>query len=150
MAKNQYLEQAFLNLIFNATPIPNIADNAASAPLTSYYISLHTADPGADRQPNDQRGILHRVRARTCCPQQQRLHCGHWLRPRLRFSCEHHFLPPGHGRVECRHLRCDRHGIHGNRTHPLLWPVEQQHHLCCAGHATAQHFHGYHRILTGR
>jgi hypothetical protein len=35
-----------LKLIFNATPIANIADNAASAPLTNLYLSLHTADPG--------------------------------------------------------------------------------------------------------
>lgn len=31
----------------NATAISNIADNAASSPLTSLYLSLHTADPGA-------------------------------------------------------------------------------------------------------
>lgn len=36
-----------LKLLFNATAIANIADNAASSPLTSLYISLHTADPGA-------------------------------------------------------------------------------------------------------
>src|SRR5436305_1975860 len=35
-----------LKLIFNATPIANIADNAASAPLTSLYLALHSADPG--------------------------------------------------------------------------------------------------------
>ncbi len=33
-------------LIFNATAIANIADNAASSPLTNLYVSLHTADPG--------------------------------------------------------------------------------------------------------
>lgn len=41
----------FLNdlakLIFQATAIANIADNAASSPLTSLYAGLHTADPGA-------------------------------------------------------------------------------------------------------
>lgn len=36
-----------LKLIFNATAIANMADNAASAPLTNLYVSLHTADPGA-------------------------------------------------------------------------------------------------------
>ena len=36
-----------LKLIFNATPIANIADNAATAPLTNLYVALHTADPGA-------------------------------------------------------------------------------------------------------
>jgi len=35
-----------LKLIFNAVAIANIADNAASAPLTNLYLSLHTADPG--------------------------------------------------------------------------------------------------------
>lgn len=46
MSKSSYLEQGFLNLIFNATPIANLADNAASSPLTNLYLSLHTADPG--------------------------------------------------------------------------------------------------------
>lgn len=34
-------------LLFQATAVANIADNAASSPLTSLYASLHTADPGA-------------------------------------------------------------------------------------------------------
>lgn len=37
----------YLKLLFQATAIANIADNAASAPLTNLYLSLHTADPGA-------------------------------------------------------------------------------------------------------
>jgi hypothetical protein len=36
-----------LKLILNATPIANIADNAAASPLTNLYLSLHTADPGS-------------------------------------------------------------------------------------------------------
>jgi len=36
-----------LKLIFNATAAANIADNAASSPLTNLYVSLHTASPGA-------------------------------------------------------------------------------------------------------
>lgn len=36
-----------LKLILQATAIANIADNAASSPLTNLYLSLHTADPGA-------------------------------------------------------------------------------------------------------
>lgn len=36
-----------LKLIFNATAIANLADNAASSPLANLYLSLHTADPGA-------------------------------------------------------------------------------------------------------
>lgn len=35
-----------LKLIFNATPIANLADNAASSPLSSLYMALHTSDPG--------------------------------------------------------------------------------------------------------
>lgn len=34
-----------LNLIVHGTPIANLADNAASSPLTNLYASLHTADP---------------------------------------------------------------------------------------------------------
>lgn len=36
-----------LALLFNATTIPNIAVNATASPLTSIYVSLHTADPTA-------------------------------------------------------------------------------------------------------
>jgi hypothetical protein len=35
-----------MKLLFNASAIANIADNAASSPLTNLYLSLHTADPG--------------------------------------------------------------------------------------------------------
>ncbi len=45
MSKSDFLENALLKLIFNATAIANIADNAAASPLTSLYWSLHTADP---------------------------------------------------------------------------------------------------------
>lgn len=38
-------ENDILKLYFNATAIANIADNAASSPLTNLYWSLHTADP---------------------------------------------------------------------------------------------------------
>ena len=43
--KSDALENDLLKLIFNGTAIANIADNAASSPLTSLYIGLHTADP---------------------------------------------------------------------------------------------------------
>lgn len=46
MSKSNTFENDFLKLIFNGTPIANLADNAASAPLTNLYVSLHTADPG--------------------------------------------------------------------------------------------------------
>lgn len=46
-AKGTTFSNDLLKLVFNATAIANIADNAASAPLTNLFASLHTADPGA-------------------------------------------------------------------------------------------------------
>lgn len=46
MSKGDVFEGDLLKLIFNATAIANIADNAATAPLTNLYLALHTADPG--------------------------------------------------------------------------------------------------------
>lgn len=46
MSKSNGLETSLLALIFNGTTIANIADNAASGPLTNLYVSLHTSDPG--------------------------------------------------------------------------------------------------------
>ena len=46
MSKGNTFENDWLKLIFNATAIANIADNAASSPLTNLFVSLHTADPG--------------------------------------------------------------------------------------------------------
>lgn len=46
MSKGNTFENDLLKLIFNGTGIPDLADNDATAPLTSLYVSLHTADPG--------------------------------------------------------------------------------------------------------
>jgi hypothetical protein len=46
MSKGNTFENDLLKLIFNATAIPNMADNAASSPLTNLEVALHTADPG--------------------------------------------------------------------------------------------------------
>ncbi len=46
MSKSNAFENDLLELIFNATAIANLADNAASSPLTNLYVSLHTSDPG--------------------------------------------------------------------------------------------------------
>lgn len=46
MSKQNTFEDDWLKLVFNATAIANIADNAASVPITQIYASLHTADPG--------------------------------------------------------------------------------------------------------
>jgi hypothetical protein len=49
MATGNALSSTFRNdilkLVFQATAIANIADNAATSPLTNLYVSLHTADP---------------------------------------------------------------------------------------------------------
>jgi hypothetical protein len=45
MGKGATFENDFLKLIFNAVAMANMADNAASSPLTNLYVSLHTADP---------------------------------------------------------------------------------------------------------
>jgi hypothetical protein len=46
MSLSNDFENDLLLLIFNATAIANLADNAASGPLTNIQYSLHTADPG--------------------------------------------------------------------------------------------------------
>ena len=46
MSKGNTFENDLLKLIFQAVAIANIADNAAAAPLTNLYASLHTSDPG--------------------------------------------------------------------------------------------------------
>ena len=51
MAKSSTFESDLLKLVFQGAAIANIADNAASSPLTSLYVALHTADPGAAGTP---------------------------------------------------------------------------------------------------
>lgn len=46
MSAGNTFENDLMKLIFNATAIANIADNAGTSPLTNLYLSLHTADPG--------------------------------------------------------------------------------------------------------
>lgn len=46
MSKGNTFENDLLLLIFNGTAIANIADNAATSPLTNLQVALHTADPG--------------------------------------------------------------------------------------------------------
>lgn len=47
---NSTFANTLLLLLFNATAIANVADNAASSPITNVYVSLHTADPGNGNQ----------------------------------------------------------------------------------------------------
>lgn len=46
MSKSNTFEEDLLKLIFNGTPIANLADNAGAAPATNLFLALHTADPG--------------------------------------------------------------------------------------------------------
>lgn len=46
MGKSTTFNNDLLKLIFNATAIANLADNTATAPLTTLFVALHTADPG--------------------------------------------------------------------------------------------------------
>lgn len=54
-SKSDTFENDLLKLIFNATAIANIADNAATSPLTVLQVSLHTADPadGGNQTTNE-------------------------------------------------------------------------------------------------
>ena len=46
MSLGNTAENSLALLMFNATAWANVADNAASSPVTSWYIAFHTADPG--------------------------------------------------------------------------------------------------------
>lgn len=46
MSASNSAETSILALIFNATAWADLAENDASSPATSIYVSLHTADPG--------------------------------------------------------------------------------------------------------
>ena len=46
MSKGNSWETDLLALLFKATALANVADNAATSPITNLYVSLHTADPG--------------------------------------------------------------------------------------------------------
>lgn len=48
--KGTTFDNDWLQLVFNAVAIANIADNAASSPLTNLYCSLHTASPAGGNQ----------------------------------------------------------------------------------------------------
>jgi hypothetical protein len=46
MSIGNTFENDLMKLIFTATAIANIADNAASGPLANIQVGLHTSDPG--------------------------------------------------------------------------------------------------------
>lgn len=46
MSKGNTFENDLMKLVFQATAIASLADNAATSPNTNLYVSLHTADVG--------------------------------------------------------------------------------------------------------
>jgi hypothetical protein len=54
MAKSATFDNQLLKLIFNATAIANLADNAATSPLTNLEVALHTGDPSAGDQTTNE------------------------------------------------------------------------------------------------
>lgn len=46
MSASDSLENAFMLLFFNATAWANVADNAATSPITNWQLSLHTSSAG--------------------------------------------------------------------------------------------------------
>jgi hypothetical protein len=47
MGKSNILSNGVLNVIFNGATFAGLFENASSAPITTLYVSLHTASPGA-------------------------------------------------------------------------------------------------------
>jgi len=66
-SKSNTLENDLLLLLFNATTIANLADDAASSPLTNLFVALHTSDPGeaGDQTTNE---IAYTSYARVAVP----------------------------------------------------------------------------------
>lgn len=50
--KNDTFRNDLLKLIYNATAIANMADNAAASPLTNLFAALHTSNPGGSGVQN--------------------------------------------------------------------------------------------------
>jgi hypothetical protein len=46
MSLSDIFENNCLNLVYRAVAWANVADNAATSPITNTYTALHTADPG--------------------------------------------------------------------------------------------------------
>lgn len=54
MGKSSAFENDLLKLIFQGTNIANLADNTATDPVTSLYVSLHSADPAGGTQSTNE------------------------------------------------------------------------------------------------
>jgi hypothetical protein len=46
MSKSNAMETDLLELLFNATAWPDLAEDDSTSPATNLYVSLHTGDPG--------------------------------------------------------------------------------------------------------
>jgi hypothetical protein len=46
MSLSDVMENAVLNLVYRAVAWANVADNAATSPITNTFSAIHTADPG--------------------------------------------------------------------------------------------------------
>ena len=58
MSFSNQFEADILGLIFNATAISGLADNASASPLTNLYVALHTADIGEGGNPAGNATVL--------------------------------------------------------------------------------------------
>jgi hypothetical protein len=56
MAFSTTFRSSIASLIFTATAIANVADNAASSPITNIQIALHTADATSGNQTTSETG----------------------------------------------------------------------------------------------
>src|SRR5688572_24920720 len=63
MAFSTVFRSSIASLIFMAAAIANVADNAASAPITNIQISLHTADPTTGNQTTSESAYTSYARA---------------------------------------------------------------------------------------
>ena len=64
MPKSTATCNSILNLMYRATAWANVADNAASSPLTNTYAGLHTADltAGTNQQSQNEAGYTNYAR----------------------------------------------------------------------------------------
>lgn len=53
MSKSNTFENDLLKLLFNATAIAGVADNAGTSPITELYVALHTTSPTETGDQND-------------------------------------------------------------------------------------------------
>ncbi len=64
MPKSTATCNSIVNLMYRATAWANVADNAASSPLTNTYVALHTADltAGTNSQAEDETAYTNYIR----------------------------------------------------------------------------------------